>query len=296
MTSKKIVERAEFTNRGSSRRAALIALGRTIAIVFALSLSATPSMAGDDVWPELKTEIFGERTIHDGNAQLSLDAPYRAQDAALVPITIKTAVPQSPAHKIKTITLVIDENPVPVAAVFHLAPNSGIAQLSTRVRINAYSHVRAIAEMNDGKLYMVSRFVKASGGCSAPASKNQDQAIAEMGKMRLRQYMKATTPGDRPGKTREAQLQIRHPNHSGLQMDQLTGYYLHAHYVEKIEIKQGVSLILTIDGAISLSEDPTVRFSYTPVSKEKLQVRVVDSEGKIFSGSWSFQEASEKNM
>ena len=65
-------------------------------------------------------------------------------------------------------TLVVDANPAPVAAVFNMSPENGVATISTRLRINAYSHVRAIAETSDGELFMATRFVKASGGCSAP--------------------------------------------------------------------------------------------------------------------------------
>mgnify|MGYP002150436774 CR=1 FL=1 len=52
------------------------------------------------------------------------------------------------------------------------------AEIETRVRVDAYSHVRAIAEASDGQLYAVTRFVKASGGCSAPAGSDAQAAAA----------------------------------------------------------------------------------------------------------------------
>ena len=54
------------------------------------------------------------------------------------------------------------------------------------MRIDEYTFVRAIAETNDGQLYMATRFVKASGGCSAPPGKDAQEALATLGKMRLR--------------------------------------------------------------------------------------------------------------
>ena len=176
----------------------------------------------------------------------------------------------------------IDKNPAPVAAVFSFAPDSGIGALSTRVRVNSYSHVRAIAETKDGRLLMVSRFVKASGGCSAPSSKNAQRALAQMGRMKLRQF----SPKPDAKGLGEAQLMIRHPNYSGLQMDQLTGYYIPAHFVRKIDIHQGNKLLLSIEGAISLSEDPTVRFDYRRQGETKLRARVEDTDENVFSGSW----------
>lgn len=46
-----------------------------------------------------------------------------------------------------------------------------MTHLATRVRVDDYSYVRAVAETADGKLHMVKAFVKASGGCSAPPSR-----------------------------------------------------------------------------------------------------------------------------
>ena len=60
--------------------------------------------------------------------------------------------------------------------------------------------MRAIAETSDGVLHMSKSFVKAAGGCSAPAAKDPAQAQADVGKMRFRVF--TTTGRD------EAQLQI----------------------------------------------------------------------------------------
>src|SRR6516165_9492649 len=102
------------------------------------------------------------------------------------------------------------DDPAPVAATFTLGPHAGTSSLSTRVRVDSYTNVHAVAELSDGKLYGVAAFVKASGGCSAPAAKNADEAQANLGQMKLRQFARA---GDAPaGGMREAQIMIRHPN------------------------------------------------------------------------------------
>ena len=40
---------------------------------------------------------------------LAIDAPYRAEDAAIVPITIRTLLPAGDGRQVRRITLVIDE-------------------------------------------------------------------------------------------------------------------------------------------------------------------------------------------
>ena len=138
-------------------------------------------------WQQMRTTLFQDRAITTpADAVLSLEAPERAQDAAIVPISIRTHVEQRPDRYIERVYLMIDNNPSPMGATFHFTPTSGRADIETRVRIDAYTHVRAIAEMNTGELYMATRFVKASGGCSAPPGKDVTAAMASLGKMRFR--------------------------------------------------------------------------------------------------------------
>ena len=201
-----------------------------------LVLAAPVWADGEDEsrWNALREMLFQDRPIHDGAEILALDAPYRAHDAAVVPISIELAFPQTEERHIKTVTLLIDENPLPVAGRFHFTPASGRASLSTRVRVNAYTNIRAIAETSDGKLYMTKRYVKATGGCSAPAGKDPDAALARLGKMKVRQSDALVL-----GEPNLAQLLISHPNHTGMQMDQVTHLYVPAHFVNNIEVRFG---------------------------------------------------------
>jgi hypothetical protein len=64
---------------------------------------------------------------------------------------------------------------------------------------------------------MTTRFVKASGGCSAPAGSDAAAALASMGKMAFR--VDGDVRGTQPVL---AQLTVSHPNHSGLAMDQVS--------------------------------------------------------------------------
>ena len=198
-----------------------------LAAILALALVAPVWAAGEDEarWNALREMLFQDRPIHDGADVLALDAPYRAFDAAVVPISVEPAFPQTEERHIKTVTLLIDENPLPMAGRFHFTPASGRAAFSTRVRVNAYTNIRAIAETNDGELYMAKRYVKASGGCSAPAGKDPDAALARLGKMKLR-HSGALVAGE----PNQAQLLVSHPNHTGMQMDQISRHYVPAYY------------------------------------------------------------------
>jgi sulfur-oxidizing protein SoxY len=255
---------------------------RRIAVVIGLAVatSSGPAAASSEAWPDLREWLFADREIQDGAGVLLLSAPDRAHDAAIVPLEITALIPQTPERYIKTIHLVIDQNPAPVAGVFHLTPQSGSATIATRVRVNEYTHVRAIAETSDGALYMASRFVKAAGGCSAPALKDHEQAMARLGKIKI----KPLTPF-RPGEPNQAQVLISHPNYSGMQMDPLTRNWIPPHYVQKIEVGYGGRTVMLVEGDISLSENPSIHFSFVPDQPGELSVQVLDSEDQEFSTS-----------
>jgi sulfur-oxidizing protein SoxY len=270
---------------GSHSRMGLLRVLTAAALV--LSGVAGPAMATEekDPWPDLVRDVFNGRDIVDGAAVIAVEMPNRAEDAAIVPVTLRTTLPLGDARSVKSITLVIDQNPAPVAATFQTGP--GVTMISTRVRVNSYTNVHAVAELDDGKLYVVATYVKASGGCSAPAAKNADEAVASLGQMRLRQFPATDpAPASRP---REAQIMVRHPNNSGLQMDQVTRLYVPAFFVQNLKVWQDDDLVFAIDGGISISEDPNIRFTYTPNGARTLRAEARDTENHVFRGEWPVQ-------
>lgn len=238
-----------------------------------------PNHPDYDPWPGVKKDVFGSQTLAEGTGAVVLEAPGRADDAAIVPLTVR--IPAAVAASAKSMTLIIDKNPAPVVAKFTFGEAAGTAErvISTRVRVDMYSHVRAVVETADGKLHMATRFVKAAGGCSAPAMKDADEALANLGKMQVRAIETAqSTP------MREGQLMIKHPQYSGMQMNQLTGLYIPAKFVELIEVKRGNQSVMKVEGGISLSEDPNIRFTYSGApGDDTLEVVAKDTDGKVFT-------------
>jgi len=248
--------------------------------------SAAPAATPDtyDPWPGLVQDIFSNRLMYDAAGVLALEMPVRAEDAAIVPVTMRVTLSPTDTRRVRAITLVIDQNPAPMAARFELGQDSSVSEISTRVRVNSYTDVHAVAELSDGKLYMTKTFVKASGGCSAPATKNEEEARARLGQMRFRQFAKFTD-GAQNG-AREAQIMIGHPNNSGLQMDQVTRLYVPAFFVNQVRISQDNALVLAMEGGISISEDPNIRFTYIPNGAKVIRAEAKDTEGHLFQKEW----------
>jgi sulfur-oxidizing protein SoxY len=248
----------------------------------ATSRAPAAAAAPEDPWPVLAAQIFEGRDVLDGSAIVAIDAPYRAEDAALVPLSITRLLRPGDDRHLRRITLVIDGNPSPLAAVFVPGAQSTIRSLSTRVRVDSYTNLHAVAELSDGQLYAAERFVKAAGGCSAPVAKETADTIP-LGTMRFRQL---PPPSGADPETREAQLLIRHPNYSGMQMDQLTRLYVPAHFVKTVRIWQGEDLLLTVESGISVAENPEYRFDYRPSGATSFRAEVEDSDGRIFRQVW----------
>jgi sulfur-oxidizing protein SoxY len=250
--------------------------------VFTLAFAALGAKADEDVWPALRQANFGDRDIKAEDGKVTLDAPVTADDAAIVPITVH--VPPEVTGPLKTLTLIIDKNPNPMVAKFTFGPASGTGggdrSLSTRVRIDNFSHVRAILETEDGTLHMATKFVQASGGCGAMNAKDPDTENVDLGKMLVKTFPPAlsTTP------LFEAQVMIKHPNSNGMQLDINTGGYIPARFVKEMIVKRGDDLVFKMDSTFSISTNPNFRFTFTRGGDNELNVAIVDTDGTVFEG------------
>lgn len=259
---------------------------RKIMLAVALTAGfAAPALAAEDEaerlahWAELKAAVFGARATVDGAGLVTLDAPKRALDAALVPISIATP----PGRNVTGLTLVVDDNPGPVAARVRYGPRGDASRLDLRVRVNQYTYMHAVAETADGALHETAKFVKAAGGCSAPVGSAEAQSLAEIGRMKLRL-------GEvRAGRPADAQLMIRHPNFNGMQMDQVKRTYTPMRYVQSVAITLNGEAVLELEGDISLATDPAIGFRFVPLAGDlpgTMKVIVRDSDDTVFEASF----------
>jgi sulfur-oxidizing protein SoxY len=246
-----------------------------IALTTGAGAAAPDTDAGIDIWNLVRTSLFADRPIQEpADDVVRLRVPARAADAAVVPLAVSLGSAQGDDRYVKALYVVIDRNPSPVAAIFRFTPRSGRADIETRVRVEEYTHVRAIAEMNTGELYAATRYVKAAGGCSAPAAKSAD--TSGLGRMRLVLEEGSTTG------VSTARLSVMHPNHSGLAMDQFTRHYTPAYFVRSIAVSYRGEPVMTADVDFSISENPSVRFHFVAREAGELKAQVVDTKDLTF--------------
>ena len=236
---------------------------------------AEPDPARSQYWQPIRQMMFGDRPIEDGRDVLRIYLNTRADDASTVPVAIKAQIDQSEGRYIKTVFLIVERNPSPAAGVFHFTPNSGRAQLETRLRFEDFSFVRAVAEMNDGRLYEATRWVKAAGGCSAPGGKFRipEEMIGQMKFKFWDDAVEASKPA-------LVQLMIRHPNESALAADFDPGRT--PRFVRSVRVSYAGREVMSADVDFSLSDNPSFRFFFMPGQQGELEAVVEDTHDKVY--------------
>lgn len=238
-----------------------------------IPLSALAITKDESNWNNvLKNQYYAGKSIQESDDVIMLNAPYRAEDPALVPLKITSHIKQTKDRYIKKITVFVDKNPFPFVGEFEFTLESGKADLAMRVRVNTYSYIRAIAELNNGQIYMSKKFVKASGGCSAPIGDDLDAAMKRLGKMKFRLDKQVNQ-----GEATLAQLLISHPNITGMQMDQVSRFIKKSHFVDQLKVSFNDKPVLTAKIDIAISSDPNFRFYFVPTKSGELKAEFTDT-------------------
>lgn len=250
----------------------------TCALVFVALLTTSAfahAQATDPApkWPALKAALFGNRTVNENAGEvLYLSVRNHPENASTVPISIRARIDQTPERYIQRIYLVIDENPSPFGVRFTLTPRSGRADIETRVRVQSASPVRAIAELNDGSLWMQSALVDGAGGCTAAIGGSQ--SLDGVGEIHLRVDENASGEGE----PLRAQLMVQHPQYSGM----ASNAKVPAHFVRQVNVYYAEQLVMTADLDFTISQNPNFRFYFTRTGDGELRAEVVDSTALRF--------------
>jgi len=238
----------------------------------------------EERWSLLKAELFGDREIQTNSGIVQIEVPARAFDGARVPVTARSLLADDEARFVAKLFLVVDNNPLPVAATFSFASDQGWSTIDTELRINEYSFTRVIAELSDGSLHMDAAFVKAVGGCSAPPSSYDRSDAALLGKFSggIEQILNPKVPAI-------ARIRLVHPNASGMQFDQFSRTYIPAHFVHTMGAEFNGESLFTLATNFSLSQDPVLGFNFKPAKPGELLIYAMDSKDQRFEQTWDVQ-------
>ena len=99
----------------------------------------------------LVDKITGGADLRDG--RVALDVPHLSDNGHSVPLKITVTSAMNEREYVRAIHVLSEKNPRPVVAVFHLNPQCGRAEISTRVRLNGAQNLLVIAAMSDGSFW-----------------------------------------------------------------------------------------------------------------------------------------------
>jgi sulfur-oxidizing protein SoxY len=169
------VEPGPTSSRRSFLRACVLAgaglLGSS-ALLRGERLAAAPGRAlalGDPDVPNeqvarILKDLFGERPIRKGH--VSLDMPALAEDGRVVPVIIESDLPMTSERYVKAVHLIVDHNPDPHLAAYHLTPALGSVSIQNRIKMKRTTWVRAILETSSGDVWADYAHVNVSlNGC-----------------------------------------------------------------------------------------------------------------------------------
>jgi sulfur-oxidizing protein SoxY len=226
-------------------------------------------------WEKIRSRLFGDRPLLDSAVRIMV--PLRAAYGASVPVKIVSLLPQKPELFVKRMHVVVDKNPSPVAITLDLSTEMGQADFETRLRVDEYSHVRVVSELSNGELHTDSRYVKTSGGCSAPPNRDSLHLIGKT-VLKLSDKLRLEEPTS-------ADVTVIHPNDSGFELNQVTVMYIPPHFVRSIKVSYANRMIFDADLDFSVSENPTLRFNFVPHGLGELRAEVSDSKEGQFVGT-----------
>lgn len=89
-------------------------------------------------------------------SRVTLEIPHLAENGHLVPLTVSVDSPMTAADHVRTLYLLSEKNPRPLIAKISMAPGTGRAALTTRIRLSGAQYVVALAQMSDGSFWAAS--------------------------------------------------------------------------------------------------------------------------------------------
>jgi sulfur-oxidizing protein SoxY len=138
---------------GLAGSGALQGSDRLLAMTGVLPPGRDPEVPNEEI-ARIIQEITGGRPIQSGNkGHMALDMPAVAEDGRVVPVIIESNLPMTAERYVKSVHLIVDHNPDPHLAVFHLTPALGEVSIQTRIKMKRTTWVRALLVTSSGDVW-----------------------------------------------------------------------------------------------------------------------------------------------
>ncbi|MEI9902081.1 MAG: thiosulfate oxidation carrier protein SoxY [Hyphomicrobium sp.] len=234
--------------------------------------------------------VFAGRDIQPAGDLVQLTAPFRPLDQRAVPVEVEAHF--ADGRSVRGITLIVDENPSPVAAQFDFGGTREHVHVATKLRLNAGTdvrghhrslrraalHGRAVRALCRRAGGVLGATVRQPGGDRGDDGQDEPRGAVEAG----------CCDADRAART----AQIMHPNHTGMVLDQLTLLYVPLRIITELEVMQGEERVFAMKGSMTMAQDPVIDFDYRSKRATALHIEARDSGGASWARDFPIGQGS----
>jgi len=218
----------------------------------------------------------------------AVELPVVAAYGAKVPLVVTMDHPMTPGHAVTTLRVVNPRDPVPSKGVFHFTPANGQVYLAIQVRLDqGPSDVEVTATCERHGTWATVRRVTVpdgAGGCAAPAPPRGEGGAIAPPAIRVLEVLRRTPI--RPGDLVHVQVQLRHPNRTGLiRQDGRWVAVSPPFHLETMEVFYDDTPVSRFLLTAGLSDDPLITFRLRAARAGTIRVTVRNSRGERFDAA-----------
>ena len=252
---------------------ALLRGERLLAAVPALD-PRDPEVPNEQVAKILK-DLFGDRPIRRGH--MSLDMPAVAEDGRIVPVIIESDLPMTAEQYVKAVHLIVDHNPDPHLAAYHLTPALGSSGPRDPDQDEA-DHLgpgdpRDLERRRLGRLRPRQRLA-------------QRMRLMTIGEARIRVPDRISK-----GDLIRVNAIVAHPMDTGF-FRTANGQPIPAFFIKDVAIAYGETEVARFEWTSGISKDPVVSFTLKADREAPLTITWTDTKGGVYKQSASIAFAA----
>ena len=155
-----------FEEYGLSRRQVLALGGTPLLTTTIFGLTPFDVEASPRKTKERLAELTKGAKLQKG--RITIDLPALTQDGKRTRIKISVDSPMTEDNYVKAMHILAERNTVPNVATYRFSPISGVAAITTRIRVAKSQTIIVAAEMSDGSVYFTKarcKVARGAGGC-----------------------------------------------------------------------------------------------------------------------------------
>jgi thiosulfate oxidation carrier complex protein SoxZ len=216
----------------------------------------------------------GDVTIRAGRVSLVL--PAHSDTGTSVPMTIAVDCAMTEADYPTAVHVFADGNPRPRVLTVNFTPQSGRAELGTRIRLEGAQTVTAVVAMSDGTYWRADTPVTVSFGACADVDSGPGPPRYLNPGMRV-----AVPPTAARGETIAVRALIEHPMETGLRLNE-RNQYVPLRIIERFICRYGGREVFAAQLEPAIATNPYFSFSLLAGDSGAVEFEWIDTTGDVY--------------